>query len=298
MKIKQNDKGRRLDLFLFEFFGGEHTRSQIAKHIKNGAITVNGARVKNGYELNIDDEVQIDIKREPLAAEPEEMPIDIVYEDADLMIINKPRGLVVHTGAGNKNGTLLNGLLALNSYKSGEVERAGIVHRLDKNTAGLMVIAKNAKTQSALSKMFEKHEVKRTYLGIVEGRIENDLTINKKITRDERHRTLFKVSETAGRVAITHIKPIEVFARHTLCEFNLETGRTHQIRVHLKSIGHPLVGDPEYNPNSSIKNLSGQMLEAVKLEFLHPITNEPTKIAIKTTAEFDKTFDIVSGRRT
>jgi 23S rRNA pseudouridine1911/1915/1917 synthase len=294
MKITQNDKGKRLDLFLFEFFAGEHTRSQIAKHIKNGEITVNGLKVKNGYELNVDDEVQVDIKREPLNAEPEEMPIDIVYEDADLMVINKPRGLVVHTGAGNKKGTLLNGLLALNSYKSGEVERAGIVHRLDKYSAGLMMIAKNSKTQGILSKMFEKHEIKRTYLGIVEGKIETPLTINKKIARDSRHRTLFKTSETVGRVAITHIKPVKVFARHTLCEFNLETGRTHQIRVHLKSIGHPLVGDPEYNPNGSLKNLRGQMLEAVKLEFSHPITNKPTKIAIKTTAEFDKTFDIIS----
>jgi 23S rRNA pseudouridine1911/1915/1917 synthase len=227
---------------------------------------------------------------------PEKMDLDIVYEDPYLMVINKPRGVVVHTGAGAKSGTLLNGLLgraAANNLgrannleaTAANLERAGIVHRLDKNTAGLLVVAKTAEAQSALGAMFEKHEIKRTYLGLVEGVVKGDMTIDKNIVRHKTARTLFTTTTAGGRRAITRLKVLEQYKKYTLCEFTLETGRTHQIRVHCKSINHAIVGDPEYNPNGTMKSLNGQMLSAVKLEFCHPITKKDINIEISASKQ-------------
>jgi 23S rRNA pseudouridine1911/1915/1917 synthase len=220
------------------------------------------------------------------------------------MVVNKPRGMIIHTGAGAKSGTLLNGLLwraaennnvagelsradivqrVVNS--AGELSRAGIVHRLDKNTAGLVIVAKTAEAQSALCAMFEKHEIKRTYLGLVEGVVSGDMTIDKNIIRHKTARTLFTTAAVGGRRAVTHLKVLERYKKYTLCEFTLETGRTHQIRVHCKSISHAIVGDPEYNPNGTMKSLNGQMLSAVKLEFCHPITKKDINIQISASKQ-------------
>jgi 23S rRNA pseudouridine1911/1915/1917 synthase len=269
--------GERLDNHLTKKWP-DITRSQISGAIKSGDILVNGGKVKSGYILRTGDEITGEVKDNNITATPEDIPLEIVYEDDYLMVINKPRGMVVHPGAGVKSGTLLNGLLG--RAAAGELFRAGIVHRLDKNTAGLLIVAKTAKAQELLSAMFASHEIKRTYIGLVEGRITGDMTINKNIIRDPKHRTLFAAVENGGRRAVTHLKVSEQFQKYTLCEFILETGRTHQIRVHCKSVGHPIVGDPEYNPAGAMKNLPGQMLEAVKLEFIHPVTNKNVNIAI------------------
>jgi len=281
----------RLDVYLTKKFDGELTRSQINNAIKAGNVTVNGVPVKkSGFEVREADTVDAEIAPEQPTAAPEQMPIDIIFQDEHLMIINKPRGLVVHPGNGNKSGTLLNGLLALGNDG---LERAGIVHRLDKNTAGLVVVAKTAQVQSKLSAMLEEHSVERTYIGIVEGRLEGSGTIDKNIVRDERNRTLYKTSPTGGRRAVTHYKVIDTFARHSLVGFRLETGRTHQIRVHCKAIGHPIVGDPEYNPTGTVK-ATGQMLESIRLAFTHPITGKPIVQSIDPGEEFKYILDYVT----
>jgi 23S rRNA pseudouridine1911/1915/1917 synthase len=160
------------------------------------------------------------------------------------------------------------------------------VHRLDKNTAGLLLVAKDTVTQGKLSQMFEKHKVKRTYIGVCCGKIESDITINKNIIRSPKHRTLFTTAAVGGRTAITHLKVLKQYNKYTVCEFNLETGRTHQIRVHCKSIGNPLFGDPEYNPAGG----SGQMLDAIKLELIHPITHKLLQAEISPTEELKKLY--------
>jgi 23S rRNA pseudouridine1911/1915/1917 synthase len=271
----------RLDKYL----AGIHkniTRSQIINAVKAGDITVNGGKVKAGYILRESDVISGEIKTNAAAAKPENIKLDIIYEDDSLFVVNKPRGMVVHPGAGIHSGTLLNGLLG---RQSPALERAGIVHRLDKNTAGLLIVAKTLKSQETLSKMFAEKQIQRTYIGLVEGRIVKNMAIDKNIIRNSKHRTLFTVTPTGGRKAVTHVKTLEIYNKYTLCEFTLETGRTHQIRVHCKSIGHPIVGDTEYNPGGFIKT-GGQMLEAIKLEFLHPVTKSPIKIEISPTKEF------------
>lgn len=260
----------------------EQTRSQIAGAIRRGDFLVNGAKVKAGYELRPTDTVTGTLKNDPQVATPEDLPLDVVYEDAHLLIINKPRGMVVHPGAGVKSGTVLNALLGRGQ---GDLERAGIVHRLDKNTAGLLVVAKTAVCMQRLAQMFARHEVVRTYWGLVEGRVPGDLTIDRNIIRHPQHRTIFTTTTHGGRRAVTHLKVLERYAQHTLCEFTLETGRTHQIRVHCRAINHPLVGDPEYNTGT------GQMLEAVKLAFVHPMTGANISISVPPTKAFARRRD-------
>jgi len=274
LTITKPDAGVRFDTFLKKAFGDDWTRSQITNAISCGRILLNNEIVKSGKILRPGDQVTGDMTSSDIPAEPEDIPLNVIFENSEFMIINKPRGMVVHPGAGVRSGTLLNALL----FKGFEIERAGIVHRLDKNTAGLMVVAKTAKTQAMLAKMFEFHDVKRTYIGIIEGRIDTPGTINKNITRHPGARTIYTTCPPGrGRTAITHYKPLRQFKNHTLVQFQLETGRTHQIRVHMKSINRPLVGDPEYNPKSSLK-ASGQMLEAVCLEFLnYKFNNEPSQ---------------------
>jgi len=281
----------RLDVFLTNRYKGEHTRSQITNAIKNGKVTVDEEIItKCGYEVDDCDEIICDMETQPTEDRAEDIPLDIIYQDQYLMVINKPRGMVVHPGAGNKMGTLLNALLWVvrdtQHTTSCGLVRAGIVHRLDKNTAGLMVVAKDAKTQSQLSDMLEKHTIARNYIGIVDGVMQGKGTIDKNIIRDPKHRTLFTTCDKGGRRAITHFEAVENFAKHTVVRFKLETGRTHQIRVHCKAICHPLVGDPEYNP--SCKLYSGaQLLESISIAFTHPRTGKQISAEIPTTQLFD-----------
>lgn len=266
----------RLDKYLLERYPVV-TRSQITAAIKRGDFMVNGQVVKAGYELRETDIVAGELQATTVHAEPESIPLEIVYEDEFLLVINKPRGMVVHPGAGVKSGTVLNALLGRGQ---GHLERAGIVHRLDKNTAGLLIVAKTADCQQRLGQMFEHHTIQRTYWGLVDGIVNTDQTVDRNIKRHPQHRTIFTVTDQGGRRAITHLHVLERYARHTLCEFTLETGRTHQIRVHCQAIHHPILGDPEYNSGN------GQMLEAVKLDFVHPMTGQAIHLQIQPTKAF------------
>ncbi len=266
----------RLDKYLAAKYP-DQTRSQLTAAIKRGDFTVNGSTVKAGYELRPDDVVGGELHLPTTTAVAEDLPLDIVYEDEYLMVLNKPRGMVVHPGAGVHRGTVLNALLGRGQ---GHLERAGIVHRLDKNTAGLLIVAKTLPCQQKLAAMFARHEIVRTYHGLVDGKVAGDMVIDQNIIRHPTHRTIFTTTAHGGRRAVTHLHVLERYAHHTLCEFTLETGRTHQIRVHCRAIGHPLLGDPEYNTGN------GQMLEAVRLKFMHPITHRNIEISIDYTKAF------------
>ena len=247
------------------------SRSKIQKLIDEEKVTVNGKVIKSNYKTKLNDEIEIDDELDfDITVEPVEIPLDIVYEDEYLMIINKPSGLVVHPAPGHYDDTLVNGLLFyLNKDKTKNV-RPGIVHRLDKDTSGLMVVAKDEKTMELLSEMISKKEVERKYLAIVDGVIkENTATIDAPIGRDPSNRQKMAINPT-GKNAITHIKVIERFKNNTFIECLLDTGRTHQIRVHLSYINHRVTNDPVYGEGNEF----GQMLHSYSIKFIHPITKK------------------------
>ena len=247
------------------------SRSKIQKLIDEEKVTVNGKVIKSNYKTKLNDEIEIDDELDfDISVEPVEIPLDIVYEDEYLMIINKPSGLVVHPAPGHYDDTLVNGLLFyLNKDKTKNI-RPGIVHRLDKDTSGLMVVAKDEKTMELLSEMISKKEVERKYLAIVDGVIkENTATIDAPIGRDPSNRQKMAINPT-GKHAITHIKVIERFKNNTFIECLLDTGRTHQIRVHLSYINHRVTNDPVYGEGNEF----GQMLHSYSIKFIHPITKK------------------------
>ena len=247
------------------------SRSKIQKLIDEEKVTVNGKVIKSNYKTKLNDEIEIDDELDfDITVEPVEIPLDIVYEDEYLMIINKPSGLVVHPAPGHYDDTLVNGLLFyLNKDKTKNI-RPGIVHRLDKDTSGLMVVAKDEKTMELLSEMISKKEVERKYLAIVDGVIkENTATIDAPIGRDPSNRQKMAINPT-GKNAITHIKVIERFKNNTFIECLLDTGRTHQIRVHLSYINHRVTNDPVYGEGNEF----GQMLHSYSIKFIHPITKK------------------------
>ena len=247
------------------------SRSKIQKLIDEEKVTVNGKVIKSNYKTKLNDEIEIDDELDfDISVEPVEIPLDIVYEDEYLMIINKPSGLVVHPAPGHYDDTLVNGLLFyLNKDKTKNI-RPGIVHRLDKDTSGLMVVAKDEKTMELLSEMISKKEVERKYLAIVDGVIkENTATIDAPIGRDPSNRQKMAINPT-GKNAITHIKVIERFKNNTFIECLLDTGRTHQIRVHLSYINHRVTNDPVYGEGDEF----GQMLHSYSIKFIHPITKK------------------------
>ncbi len=269
------EKEERLDVFIAEKLG--KTRSSVKKAIESGEITVNGKAVKAGYSLKCGDEVTAALSEpKTLDLTPENMPLDIVYQDADIAVINKPQGLTVHAGNGVKEHTLVNALLYHLDSLSGinGVIRPGIVHRIDKDTSGLLVVAKNDAAHLSLSKQIKDKTCKRIYVALLEGSLKEDEgRIETFIGRSDRNRTMMAVTKT-GRLAATNFKVTERFGGYTLCRFSLETGRTHQIRVHAKYIGHPVVGDPVYGFKKDKFGLKGQLLHAEKLELTHPRTGE------------------------
>ena len=267
--------GERVDSFLAEEL--PYTRSKIKKLIDDGLISVNDKIVKAKYLVKVGDVICVTEKDlEPLDLEPVNAPIDIVYQDDDLAVINKPQGLTVHAGNGVKGYTLVNLLLYHLDNLSGinGVIRPGIVHRIDKDTSGLLVVAKNDTAHLSLASQIAEKTCKRTYVALLEGVVKQDEgIIETYIGRSDQNRTMMAV-KNSGRIAITNFKVLKRYENYTYCEFNLQTGRTHQIRVHSKHIGHPIVGDPVYGYKNQKFNLNGQLLHATRLEFIHPITNK------------------------
>ena len=274
-KIIIADKSERLDVFLSEKL--DKTRSAVKKLVDDGEITVGGNKVKAGRVLKIGEEISVDIP-DPvkLDLEAENIPLDIIYQDKDIAIINKPQGMTVHAGNGTHGSTLVNALLYHLDSLSGinGVIRPGIVHRIDKDTSGLLVVAKNDAAHLSLSEQIKNKTCHRIYLALLEGTVkQNDGIIDTFIGRSDKNRTMMAVKDS-GRRAVTHFKVIKRYKEFTFAEFKLETGRTHQIRVHCKYIGHPIVGDPVYGYEKQKFKLNGQLLHAWKLELTHPSTGE------------------------
>lgn len=272
--IEEEDAGVRVDKFLTEQFE-EWSRTQIQQWIKEGFVLVEGNPVKANYKLAEEDELILKVPplRE-LELQPESIPLDIVYEDQDVVVINKPRGMVVHPAPGHYSGTLVNALLAHCDDLSGinGVFRPGIVHRIDKDTSGLIMAAKNDLAHDSLARQLKNHTVQRIYAALVHGKIPHDKgTIDAPIGRDPKDRKKMTATNKNSKTAVTHFVVKERFAEYTLIECKLETGRTHQIRVHMQYIGHPLVGDPLYGPKKTL-NINGQALHAKIIGFEHPRT--------------------------
>ena len=279
--VEESQSGMRLDKFLTEIYP-DQTRSFLQKLVKSGEIKVNGKPViKAGFVVEGGDQVSVSIPTpQAVEIEAENIPLDILYEDADVLIVNKPKGMVVHPSAGHYSGTLVNAIMyhcadSLSGI-NGEI-RPGIVHRIDMDTTGALIICKNDAAHVDIAEQIKEHTVTRRYRGIVCGVVKEDEgTIEGAIGRHPTQRKKMAINEKNGKPAITHYKVLQRFAKYTYMEFRLETGRTHQIRVHMASIGHPLLGDELYgNPkNLAMKGLQGQTLHAMVIGFVHPTTHE------------------------
>lgn len=277
VKINENSERVRVDVFVAEM--GEITRSRAAKVIEDGCVEVNGKVAAKNLKLQMGDEVVLNLP-DPVSYDitPEEIALDIVYEDNDLLVVNKPKGMVVHPAAGNYDGTLVNALM----HHCGEslsgingVMRPGIVHRIDKNTSGLLMVAKNDAAHNGLAAQIKDHSFTREYEAVVYGNLKNDSgTINAPIGRHPVKRKQMAVTDKGSKEAVTHYQVINRLGGFTHVRLRLETGRTHQIRVHMAHIGHPVAGDEVYGPKKVITSLSGQCLHAKKVGFVHPIKNE------------------------
>lgn len=269
----------RADIFLCSELEG-YTRSSLKKLFDGGNVVCGGKAVKASQSVPCGAVLTVTLPdAEEYGAKPEDIPIDIVYEDKDIAVVNKPQGMTVHMGNGNADGTLVNALLFRLDSLSGinGVIRPGIVHRIDKDTSGLLVVAKNDAAHLSLSKQIEEKSCKRTYLALLEGNLKTDKgTVTTYIGRDNKDRIKMAVVEPdKGKLAITDYTVVKRYKEgYTLCRFDLHTGRTHQIRVHAKYLGHPVVGDPVYGIKKQKFNLNGQLLHAARLELNHPSTGE------------------------
>ncbi|WP_286231431.1 RluA family pseudouridine synthase [Neobacillus mesonae] len=273
--VLDEQRGDRIDKVI-SGLDDEWSRTQVQQWIKDGAVLVNGKSVKTNYKCSINDHIEISIPDpEELDVIPEEMDLEIYYEDKDVLVVNKPRGMVVHPAPGHLTGTLVNGLMAHCKDLSGinGVLRPGIVHRIDKDTSGLLMVAKNDMAHESLVNQLVEKTVTRKYKAIVHGTIPHDYgTIDAPLGRDVKDRQSMAVVDN-GKHAVTHFQVVERFKDFTFVECQLETGRTHQIRVHMKYIGYPLAGDPKYGPKKTL-NINGQALHAGVLGFIHPRTQE------------------------
>ena len=291
--VQVTDAGLRLDRFLTDKAGGP-SRSQIRKLIDQGLVQVNGRQVKAGYLVRVGDNIQLQIPPpKPIELKAQAIPLDILYEDADIIVINKPPGMVVHPAVGNYEGTLVNALLAHCKDLSGigGTLRPGIVHRLDKDTSGVMVAVKNDLAHIALSAQIKDRTAERWYLALVHGNIRIDeALIDAPIARHPINRKQMAVMET-GRQARTWYCVQERFGQHTLVECRLETGRTHQIRVHMAYIRHPVVGDPVYSGHRDQQGMIRQALHAYHLGFRHPRTAEPLSFSVPLPSDMAEILD-------
>ncbi|GGE66121.1 RluA family pseudouridine synthase [Priestia taiwanensis] len=286
-------QGERIDKVL-STVDAQWSRSQVQAWIKEGVVTVNGKAPKGNYKVKLNDEIVIEIpEAQPLDILPEKMDLDIYFEDSDVLVVNKPKGMVVHPAIGHVTGTLVNGLMAHCTDLSGinGVMRPGIVHRIDKDTSGLLMVAKNDIAHESLVNQLVAKTVVRRYVALVHGVIPHDKgTIDAPIGRDKQDRQSMTVTEENSKHAVTHFHVLERFHGYTLVECQLETGRTHQIRVHMKYIGFPLVGDPKYGPRKTM-NLDGQALHAAVLGFEHPRTKEHIEFEAPTPAYLEAVLE-------
>lgn len=283
IEVLENEKVR-IDNYLSDKL--DISRSKVQKLIKDGNVLVNGQSVNVSYKVKIGDVIEYSLDlNEDTDITPEDIPIDIVYEDDDLLVINKASGMVVHPAPGHYTGTLVNALLYRFNLNSGEANRPGIVHRLDKDTSGLMLVAKNEFIHEKLSEMIGKKDVERKYLAIVDGLIKHDTgTIDAPIGRDTNNRQKMAVTDVNGKDSITHFKILERFDNNTFIECILETGRTHQIRVHMNYIGYPINNDPLYGRGKATE--FGQMLHSYSIKFNHPRTGKELSFRVDPPKEF------------
>ena len=289
-----SDDRVRVDKYLIGKLG--YSRSKIQRMISDGAILVNGEVIKNSYLLNISDEIEIsDDYSEDIDIVPEDIELDILYEDEYLLVVNKPSGMVVHPGNGNYSGTLVNALMYhCNNLSSvnGDI-RPGIVHRIDKDTSGLLLVAKNDDVHNDLARQISEKSVLRKYIALVHGVIlEDTATIDAPIGRDVNDRKKMAVTSSNSKDAITHIRVLERYEKATLIECVLETGRTHQIRVHMAYINHPVVNDPVYGYKRQDDNDFGQMLHAKTIGFIHPVTKKYMEFSVEPPLEFMRIMDM------
>ncbi|MCR6853352.1 RluA family pseudouridine synthase [Paenibacillus jamilae] len=292
--VAAEQKNERIDKFVTGI-NNEWSRTQVQQWIKDEVVTVNGKAVKGNYKVKEEDEITVTIPEpEELDIQPEDLNLEIYYEDADVLVVNKPRGMVVHPAPGHTSGTLVNGLMHHCTDLSGinGVMRPGIVHRIDKDTSGLLMVAKNDMAHESLVNQLVAKTVTRRYKAIVHGVIPHDKgTIDAPIARDKKERQSMTVDEN-GKNAVTHFQVLERFKDFTLVECRLETGRTHQIRVHMKYIGYPLAGDPKYGPKKTL-DMNGQALHAGILGFDHPRTDEYIQFEAPIPEVFEDALNIL-----
>lgn len=296
-QIGVGEDAERLDVWLAAAVSGL-SRSYIQKCIKDGQVSVNEKPAKAGYRLRVDDEVSFLI---PEAVEPkvaaEDIPLAVLYEDEDVLVVNKPKGMVVHPAPGHLSGTLVNAVLwHCKGQLSGinGVLRPGIVHRIDRDTTGSLIVCKNDQAHRKIAEQLKEHSLNRTYRAIVHGVLEDEAgTVDAPIGRDERDRKRMAVNEKNGKAAVTHYQVLKRFRDYTYIECRLETGRTHQIRVHMTSIGHPLLGDEVYGSRKTLFHLEGQTLHAHKLGFLHPGSGAYVEVEAPLPAYFEHLLEIL-----
>lgn len=296
LAVTSDDAGKRLDAFISSKIE-ELSRNYAETLIGEGNVSVNGKNdIAKKYKVKDGDEIAVVFPEpKPLDVVAQNIPIEIVYEDDDVLVVNKPRGMVVHPSAGNFDGTLVNAIMyhcgdSLSSING--VARPGIVHRIDKDTSGLLMIAKNNIAHESLAAQLKEHSCTREYFALVYDNIkEDELTIDIPIGRDEKNRLRRAVNGSNPKNAVTHVKVLERFGKYTLISAKLETGRTHQIRVHLAHIKHPLVGDTTYGPKKQLFGLDGQLLHAKTLGFVHPRTGEYIEFNSELPAYFTEVLE-------
>lgn len=296
--VSEESAGIRIDRYLSEF---DHmpSRTYLQKLLQDGAITVNGCPVKTKYQVVPGDVIFLEIPAPvELAAEPEDIPLDILYEDKDIIVINKPKGMVVHPGAGHSNGTLVNGLLY---HCKGELSgingvlRPGIVHRIDMDTTGVLVVCKNDAAHQFIADQLKIHSITRRYEAIVYGRLTNEGTVRGDIGRNPNDRLKMAIVTKNGKPAVTHYRVLEQLNGYTHISCELETGRTHQIRVHMSSLNHPILGDQLYGPSKCPFPLQGQTLHAKVLGFIHPSTHQYMEFEAPLPAYFMQLIERLRG---
>ena len=292
--VKDDEAGKRIDSYLSNK-DDEISRVAVQRLIKNDKILVNGKSTKASYKVQKNDSIKVEEEKPiEISLKPQDIPVEIIYEDKDIIVVNKPKGMVVHPANGNPDGTLVNSLMSICkdslSGIGGEI-RPGIVHRLDKDTSGVIVVAKNDKAHINLSEQIKNHKVEKTYIALVKGVVKaNEATIDMPIGRSTKDRKKMAVTKT-GKNAITHFKVIKRFHNYTLLEVKIETGRTHQIRVHLSQIGYPIVGDTTYSNGKNEWGIKGQCLHAKSLKFKHPITGKEMFLEAKMPEYFEEVIN-------